>query len=400
MMRSKRLWHSSVSVLAVTVPHTEQLPVCVTAYRQELASILGHWAEFHCWPTGTGEFPEPQLAQEYMRPYADYFHNVRVGIRKPYALAAENGWGLYNDIFGVTSDGGTPTFLEWANSGNTDMPGSTPEDIAASKMPEWWKNNFSGGEFASGDFRTNAKTENICAVLGQIRDSHTTWLGPCSACDIKYSTGDYDFYAYNIEVMLKTMGYRYNLQSITKVAEATPGSAVALKMVWNNSGVAPIYYNCPVKLVLVDANGNVAYEQQLAVDVTTWQQGRTSVEDVLNLPADLALGQYSLQVQMNAADEKAEIIELAMEGKTEAGRYELYTMTITDKLSQAADGEQSDSTVEEESATGDEQQDVTTDAQAAAKQPNVVAIVVVVAVVVVAVAAVAVVSLKKKKNKK
>lgn len=370
----------------------------ITAYVE--VGSLGHWAEFHCWPTGTGEFPEPQLAQEYMRPYADYFHNVRVGIRKPYALAAENGWGLYNDIFGVTSDGGTPTFLEWANSGNTDMPGSTPEDIAASKMPEWWKNNFSGGEFASGDFRTNAKTENICAVLGQIRDSHTTWLGPCSACDIKYSTGDYDFYAYNIEVMLKTMGYRYNLQSITKVAEATPGSAVALKMVWNNSGVAPIYYNCPVKLVLVDANGNVAYEQQLAADVTTWQQGRTSVEDVLNLPADLALGQYSLQVQMNAADEKAEIIELAMEGKTEAGRYELYTMTITDKLSQAADGEQSDATVEEESATGDEQQDVTTDAQAAAKQPNVVVIVVVVAVVVVAVAAVAVVSLKKKKNKK
>lgn len=279
------------------------------------------------------------------------------------------------------------------------MPGSTPEDIAASKMPEWWKNNFSGGEFASGDFRTNAKTENICAVLGQIRDSHTTWLGPCSACDIKHSTGDYDIYAYNIEVMLKTMGYRYNLQSITKVAEATPGSAVTLKMVWNNSGVAPIYYNCPVKLVLVDANGNVAYEQQLAVDVTTWQQGRTSVEDVLNLPADLALGEYSLQVQMNAADEKAEIIELAMEGKTEAGRYELYTLTITDKLSQSADEEQSDATVEEEPST-EEKQDVAADAETPAKQPNVVVIVIAVAVVVVAVIAVSVVSLKKKKSKK
>ena len=200
--------------------------------------------------------------------------------------------------------------------------------------------------------------------------------------------------------MLKTMGYRYNLQSITKVAQATPGSAVALKMVWNNSGVAPIYYNCPVKLVLVDANGNVAYEQQLAVDVTTWQQGRTSVEDVLNLPADLALGEYSLQVQMNAADEKAEIIELAMEGKTDAGRYELYTLTITDKLSQSADAEQSDATVEEEPSTEEEKQDVAADAETPAKQPNVVVIVIAVAVVVVAVIAVSVVSLKKKKSKK
>ena len=298
----------------------------ITAYVE--VGSLGHWAEFHCWPTGTGEFPEPQLAQEYMRPYADYFKNVKVGIRKPYALAAENNWGLYNDIFGVTSDGGTPTFLEWANSGNTDMPGSTQEDIDASKMPEWWKLNFSGGEFANGDFRSNAQDETVCAVLEQIRDSHTTWLGPCSACDIKYSTGDYDKYAYNIEVLLKSMGYRYNLQSITQLDTIAKGEEVTLKMVWNNSGVAPIYYNCPVTLMLVDAEGNVAFEHQLAANTTEWQAGRTTVEEKLVIPADVAEGTYTLQVRMNAADEKAELIQLAMEGKTESGSYELYPVTV------------------------------------------------------------------------
>lgn len=296
----------------------------ITAYVE--VGSLGHWAEFHCWPTGTGEFPEPQLAQEYMRPYADYFKNVRVGIRKPYALAAENNWGLYNDIFGV--GGGTPTFLEWANGGNTDMPGSTQEDIDASKMPEWWKINFSGGEFANGDFRSNAKNENICFVLGQIRDSHTTWLGPCSACDIKYSTGDYEIYAYNIEVMLKTMGYRYNIQSLTHAENMAPGEDVTIKMVWNNSGVAPIYYNCPVTLMLVDAAGNVAYEKQLSANPTEWQPGRTTVEEVLSIPADLAEGTYSLQVKMNAADENAETIYLAMQGLTENDSYELYSVNV------------------------------------------------------------------------
>lgn len=309
----------------------------LTAYVE--VGSLGHWAEFHCWPTGTGDFPDPELAQEYMQPYADYFENVKVGIRKPYALAAENNWGLYNDIFGVTSDGGTPTFLEWANSGNTDMPGSTEEDIAASKMPEWWKLNFSGGEFANGDFRSNAQNETVCAVLDQIRDSHTTWLGPCSGCDIKYSTGDYDFYAYNIETLLKTMGYRYNLQSITEVRAAAPGSSVSLKMVWNNSGVAPVYYNCPVTLMLVDPDGNAAYEQVLDTDTREWLPGRTTVDVELNIPEGIAEGTYQLAVKMNTADSMAETIYLAMEGYTEGGSYTLYPVTVTKSAGDIANSE-------------------------------------------------------------
>ena len=208
----------------------------------------------------------------------------------------------------------------------------TQEDIDASKMPEWWKLNFSGGEFANGDFRSNAQDKTVCEVLQQIRDSHTTWLGPCSACDIKHSTGDYDEYAYNIEVLLKSMGYRYNLQSITQLDAIAKGEEVTLKMVWNNSGVAPIYYNCPVTLMLVDAEGNIAYEKQLSANTTEWQSGRTTVEETLSVPADLAEGTYSLQVRMNAADEKAEIIQLAMEGQTESGSYELYPVSVVAHL--------------------------------------------------------------------
>lgn len=298
----------------------------ITAYVE--VGSLGHWAEFHCWPTGTGEFPDPQLAQEYMRPYADYFHNVRVGIRKPYALAAENQWGLYNDVFGVTFDGGTRTFLEWAATGNVDMPGSTEEDIQASKMPEWWKANFSGGEFANGNFRTNAEDGNICEVLNQIRDSHTSWLGPCSACNIKVDDGDYDTYSCNIEAMLKTMGYRYNLQSVTQVSEAAQGQAVELKLVWNNSGVAPIYYNCPVQLSLLDGEGKTVVTHQLDTDTRTWQPGRTTENTVLEIPADLPVGEYTLCVKMSTPDDAAEPIYLAMQGRQEDGSYTLYQMTV------------------------------------------------------------------------
>ncbi len=316
----------------------------VTAYVE--VGSLGHWAEFHTWPTGTGEFPDPALAQQYMQAYVDAFHNVKIGIRKPYALAAENNWGLYNDIFGVTSDGGTPTFLEWAATGNTDMPGSTEEDIAASAMPDWWKLNFSGGEFANGDFRTNALDENICAVLAQIRDSHTTWLGPCSGCDFKVGDPEYDDYLYNIETLVSNMGYTYGLYSISKPESLSIGSDNALSMTWLNSGVAPIYYNCPVTLSLKDEAGNTVYEEVQDFDTTKWLPGRSSETGHLSIPNDIKEGSYTLTVKMNTADIRADIIHLANEGEEADGSITLYVVDVkhndekTDKPEQTKEPEE------------------------------------------------------------
>jgi hypothetical protein len=208
------------------------------------------------------------------------------------------------------------------------MPESTEEDIAASAMPEWWKLNYSGGEFANGDFRTNALDENICAVLGQIRDSHTTWLGPCSACDFKIGDPDYDYYKYNIETMVKTMGYRYNLFSISE-GDLNQGKNT-IEMTWNNSGVAPIYYNCPVSLILKDASGNAVYEQVIDTDTTKWLPGRTNVKAEFNIPADVALGEYTLAVKMVTPDALAQTINLAMENGNKDGSYDLYKLTVNE----------------------------------------------------------------------
>ncbi|MBE5854157.1 MAG: DUF4832 domain-containing protein [Lachnospiraceae bacterium] len=296
----------------------------ICAYVQ--VGSLGHWAEFHTWPEGSGEFPDPDLAQEYMQPYVDYFKNVKVGIRKPYALAADNHWGLYNDVFGTTEDGATPAFLEWTRTGNTDMPGSTEEDVEASAMPDWWQYNYSGGEFANGDFRTNALDKNVCAVLQQIRDSHTTWLGPCSGCDLKTDDEDVQDYYYNQSVMVRTMGYRYRLDSITDARDLQAGTTQDFHMDWENVGVAPIYYNCPVTLQLVDDAGAVVASGVVDADTTTWLPGHTEVDGALEIPADVAPGDYQLAVQMFTQDDR--VVNLAMEGETCDGNYLLYPVTV------------------------------------------------------------------------
>lgn len=323
----------------------------LTAYVE--VGSLGHWAEFHTWPTGTGEFPDPKLAQEYMQPYADYFKNVKVGIRKPYELSAVNNWGLYNDIFGVTSDGGTPTFLEWAATGNTDMPGSTEEDIAASAMPDWWKLNFSGGEFANGDFRTNAEDENVSAVLGQIRDSHTTWLGPCSACDIKHSTNDFDEYAYNIEVLMKQMGYRYTVKTVTKNDVISAGSTEHFDIKIQNDGVAPIYYDCPVTLSLTDKDGKVVAETELECDTREWLPGITTVSADMSIPSDVEGEGYSLYISMATADDLLRPVFFANENTDEEGKCFLYSFNVS-KAAKAADADEVKTPENEEMAVSNE----------------------------------------------
>ena len=181
------------------------------------------------------------------------------------------------------------------------------------------------------------------------------------------------------------MGYRYNLQSLTHAETVAPGEDVTIKMVWNNSGVAPIYYNCPVTLMLVDTAGNAIYEKQLSCNVTEWQPGRTTVEEVLSLPKNLKEGTYSLQVKMNTADENAETVYLAMEGLTENGSYELYSVNVSKKVVQnTSDDAKAEDTANENANNGG----------------NVWKVVLPVVIAVVVIAAVAVIIIKVRKNKK
>ncbi|MBO7352808.1 MAG: hypothetical protein J6U61_00970, partial [Lachnospiraceae bacterium] len=129
----------------------------ITGFAQ--VGSLGHWGEFHTWPEkgsfteynfGSGEFPDPVTAGRYAKAYTDHFKTVKIGIRYPYPFAAKNGFGLFNDMFGDPE--GTDMFLGAIETGNTNNlinPG--PTDVADSMMPDFWKTNYSGGEFSHGD---------------------------------------------------------------------------------------------------------------------------------------------------------------------------------------------------------------------------------------------------------
>jgi len=290
---------------------------------------LGHWGEFHTWPEGTGVFPNPSTCAKYMEAYTKYFKNVKLGLRKPYPYAAENGFGLFNDIFGTSQFADTYSYLGYINNGDTDMPYATDAEVKASAMPNFWKTNYSGGEFAQGDVRLHVTNEGVIGCLEQLRDTHVSWLGPCSPADMENKEILSSLYEANILALQKKMGYNFALERVSKISETISiGTETAVNMIWNNEGVAPFYYNWPLELSLIDQSGNVVFTQAVDGNITDWMPGRTSVDVKLNVDSSVKSGTYTLAIAVLDKDSLKPAMKLAISGGRDDLRYPLYSVEI------------------------------------------------------------------------
>lgn len=294
-----------------------------------MVGSLGHWAEMHTWPEGTGEFPNPSVCAEYMKSYTDYFHNVKIGVRKPYPYAAKNNFGLFNDIFGTSQYAGTYTYLDYINKGDTDMPGATAKEVKESAMPDFWKTNYSGGEFAEGNIKLHITNEGIIGCLEQVKDTHVSWLGPCSPADLETNEIYSSVYKANVLALQKKMGYNFFLEKISEVSNITAGVDTPINMTWVNEGVAPFYYSWPLEFSLIDAQGNVSGKTVVNGGIENWMPGRTNVNVNLKFNNAVKAGTYTLAVAILDKDSKTPSIKLAIEGGRSDLRYPLYTVNLS-----------------------------------------------------------------------
>lgn len=289
---------------------------------------LGHWAEWHTWPSGSGVFPNIDVSDRYVQHYLDNFTNKISGMRKPFPIASKQHLGLFNDMFGIKSS--TNEWLEWIKNGWNQIDQFSDGSIdngqlqAASAMPDFWKYAYSGGEFANGDAPSFLTESTIMETLRQARESHTSWLGPCTPLG-----NDYDREIQpNIDALLKTMGYRLVLEAVTHSNSVLAGKSLNVTMVWNNKGVAPFYYNWPLELSLLDSKGEVVFTTLTGEDIRKWLPGRTTLTEVFNIPSGISAGTYNLGVAIIDPDTGEPGIDLAIAGKREDGRYLLGQVMI------------------------------------------------------------------------
>jgi hypothetical protein len=289
---------------------------------------LGHWGEWHCWPYvssdggPSGAFPPLAVSDQYVQHYTSVFSGDKLMMRRSCQKAKDGSCGLFNDMFGEKKslDSAGWGWLWGINNGYTDDRGQKQP-----AMPEFWKKASSGGEFANGNAQRYLTNSTIKETIREAQTSHTSWLGPCSPTDLASGCPEQA----NLDVLMKTMGYRFVLLSVTHIDSIAAGSSLSVAMNWNNKGVAPFYFKWPLELSLANASGAIAATTKTNADIRNWLPGQISDTQLLNVPSDLAAGTYTLCVAILDPATNKPGVNLAINGKRPDGRYKLGTVKVT-----------------------------------------------------------------------
>jgi hypothetical protein len=287
---------------------------------------LGHWGEnqtLYLTSTDKGYMPPISVSDQYVQPYINGFTNKKLLMRRPFQIAKDNHFGLYNDMFGNVTE--TPRFIDYYTSGY-----SNPGDwgFAAGTypaMPDFWQYAPSGGEIGDCPGLQYFSDSAIQGTLQYAADSHTSWLGPCALADQPVGSALQN----NMNSLLNKMGYRFVLQSQDYSASVNAGSSLNVTMQWNNKGVAPFYYRWPLELSLSDSSGNIAVKTNTNEDISTWLPGTKTMTYALSIPSALASGTYTLCAAILDPETNTPGIDFAMTGRRPDGRYSIGTVSVT-----------------------------------------------------------------------
>lgn len=234
----------------------------------ELGS-LGHWGEWHVkYADGLPYLPKTEIRKEYVDAYTEAFPNARLLSRRSFQEMPA-GTGIYNDVTGNVPE--TERLLRELSEG-ADF-GSAQEEGAIKPLSEIWNSAPVGGEYTSSLSMEDMLNRDFRSTLKLIEDSHPSFLGP-KIPDMRAPADDDDrklsetalLNARKIQGML---GYRYRVTEIGisdaatedgvwttlyKLLTGQMGTSQTYKSVrvtLRNDGLAPMYFDWPVKLYLM-----------------------------------------------------------------------------------------------------------------------------------------------------
>lgn len=282
---------------------------------------LGHWGEWHTKQDTDSPIPFPpvEISDQYVEHYLKFFPDKFLIMRRPFVIAKENNMGLYNDSFGHTEQT-YDCFLSYLKNGYYDYLAN----IYQPAMPDYWKDSPAGGEVANPPGIGCFDNENINNLLEQIKECHTSWLGPsCPA----YQPVDTE-HQQNFDSALNTLGYRFVIASVRHAPGIQAGKTLPVKMVWENKGSAPFYYPWQLELSLADTNGSIVFQAAVPEDIRNWLPGTHEVNAAIEIPA-LKKGRYQLCAAIVDPNSKKPSIKLAISNRRSDGRYALDYVYIT-----------------------------------------------------------------------
>jgi len=193
------------------------------------------------------------------------------------AYAMSRGTGIRRD--GIGSSWDIQSWSEMAKAPNSLI---NDEWKKAPVVFEWY------GEYQY------LKTCDHCsfdAGLKFMTDNHVTYINDNigNAPDAVFS---------QLRVLGEKSGYRFVLKEISHPSTVNRAGSLNVHMVWENSGVAPIYRNYPIQLYLIDSVQNIIATMQVDGNVPSWLPGTHPIDATISVSQALKVGKYTIGVSM------------------------------------------------------------------------------------------------------
>ncbi len=277
----------------------------------ELGS-LGHWGEWHIHEK-IGQMPDESVRDQYAQAYVDAFKTPRLMMRRPFRFAGDNGFGLYNDTAGEPE--ATAEWLEWIQNGG--VFDQTGEDSLIG-MPMAWQAAPVGGELSTMMSSEALLGDDLTQTLSLFESSHASWIGPGSFVNVPRNGQLQDA----LDRLNRTVGYRLRVSN-AKLSIAEGKASVSVT--WENTGIAPFYFDWVPCLRLTDAAG----EQRLFRVDMKLQEVLPGVPVTVNVDLDvMPEGSYGVEVSILDPGTGAPGVELAMDAPVQAGWYKLLSFSL------------------------------------------------------------------------
>ncbi len=224
----------------------------------ELGS-LGHWGEWH---TNVGEgvnpMPTEAVCMEYVKQYVDTFQGVCLLMRRPFLGVKKYSLGVFNDMVGYKE--ATEEWLAWINQGGEY---DEPEDThTLYKIEEFYNKGVVGGEFTSSLSWEEMLESNLDETKKLILRSHMTFIGPKAPniCEIE----EYQKAAKDVRGLL---GYKIGIPKAVTSCNILSKN-IKINMIWNNKGIAPIYYDWPIYAYVYNQNNEIIEKKKIDLNIS------------------------------------------------------------------------------------------------------------------------------------
>lgn len=252
--------------------------------------IIGKWGEMQ------DPSPTPEVAHAMSEAYHKYFKNklVQTNIVPHMGMYKEYKFGTHWDSYG-----------HWNNLSLLDF-------FESDYMKDLWKECPVNGETAFDWGETLGRNPNDAVINHQaryidiIRGTHCTCLGWLS----RYDKKDPDTTKAAIDIQ-KSMGYRFVLQNARYKKRIDKGEKLGITFTVANTGSAPIYYNEPVELALLNPQTReVVWKCHFSdTDIRKWlpddDYSKTpvyTVSEEFMLPDNIPAGIYTLALSINDSE--------------------------------------------------------------------------------------------------